>query len=54
MGDGYSVLRGLGSSVYNRYIFTISFNFKTYDENAILFYAVAAKPVSVFTQSFVF
>lgn len=47
MGDGYSILRGHGSSVYNKYIFSVSFNFKTYDENAILFYAAAAKkPVS--------
>lgn len=45
-GDGYSLLKGHGSSVYNKYVFTVSFNFKTYDENAVLFYAVAAKPVS--------
>ncbi|XP_065226738.1 laminin subunit alpha lam-3-like [Planococcus citri] len=43
-GDGYSVLKGHGSSVYNKYVFTASFNFKTYDENAVLFYAVASKP----------
>lgn len=44
-GDGYAAMQGLSSTVYNKYFFSVSFNFKTFDENSMLFYAAGVKPV---------
>ncbi|XP_014204068.2 laminin subunit alpha-1 [Copidosoma floridanum] len=39
-GEGYAVRSRVISGPYNKYIFGVSINFKTYDENAILFLAI--------------
>ncbi|XP_011501171.1 PREDICTED: laminin subunit alpha-1 [Ceratosolen solmsi marchali] len=39
-GDGYAVRTRVMSGPYNKYIFGVSINFKTFDENAILFLAI--------------
>ncbi|XP_046676227.1 laminin subunit alpha-1 isoform X3 [Homalodisca vitripennis] len=43
-GDGYVVLRHESSSAYNKYLFSVSLNFRTFDENALLFLAVSSQP----------
>ncbi|XP_052132560.1 laminin subunit alpha-1, partial [Frankliniella occidentalis] len=40
-GDGYSELRHTSASPYNKYFFSVSLNFRSFDENALLFLAVA-------------
>ncbi|KAK3921962.1 Laminin subunit alpha-1 [Frankliniella fusca] len=40
-GDGYSELRQTSTSPYNKYFFSVSLNFRSFDENALLFLAVA-------------
>lgn len=45
-GDGYAVLLRDSSSAYNKYVFSISLSFRTFDENALLFLAVGSNPVS--------
>ena len=44
-GDGYAAMQVLSSNVYNKYFFSVSFNFKTFDENSILFFAAGVKTV---------
>nr|CAD7199120.1 unnamed protein product [Timema douglasi] len=39
-GDGYSSLRRGSSSPHNKYVFSVSFKFRTLDENALIFLAV--------------
>lgn len=39
-GDGYSELRHSSSSPYNKYFFSVSLNFRSFDEDALLFLAV--------------
>ncbi|XP_069690531.1 laminin subunit alpha-2 isoform X2 [Periplaneta americana] len=39
-GDGYAVLHRPSSGPYNKYVFSVSFKFRTLDENALLFLAV--------------
>ncbi|XP_053979211.1 laminin subunit alpha-1-like isoform X1 [Hylaeus volcanicus] len=38
-GEGYAVRNRVSSGPYNKYIFGVSMNFRTYDENALLFLA---------------
>nr|XP_018899369.1 PREDICTED: laminin subunit alpha-1 [Bemisia tabaci] len=40
LGDGYAVLHHDSSSAYNKYLLSVSLNFKTFDEDALLFLAV--------------
>ncbi|XP_054282487.1 laminin subunit alpha-1 [Macrosteles quadrilineatus] len=42
-GDGYVVLRQDSSSAYNKYLFSVSVNFRTFDENALLFLSVSSQ-----------
>nr|XP_012147088.1 PREDICTED: laminin subunit alpha-2 isoform X4 [Megachile rotundata]XP_012147089.1 PREDICTED: laminin subunit alpha-2 isoform X4 [Megachile rotundata] len=39
-GEGYAVKNRVSSGPYNKYTFELSFNFRTYDENALLFLAI--------------
>lgn len=39
-GEGYAVRNRVSSGPYNPYRFVISINFRTYDENALLFLAI--------------
>ncbi len=40
-GDGYSEINRTSTSPYNKYFFSVSFNFRSFDENALLFLAVS-------------
>ncbi|KAG7199623.1 hypothetical protein KM043_014226 [Ampulex compressa] len=40
-GEGYAVRNRVSSGPYNKYTFGVSFNFRTYDENALLFLAIS-------------
>ncbi|XP_066906769.1 laminin subunit alpha-1 [Halyomorpha halys] len=40
LGDGYAVLHHDSASAYNKYIFSVSLSFKTYDSNALLFIGI--------------
>ncbi|XP_036145001.1 laminin subunit alpha-1 isoform X3 [Monomorium pharaonis] len=39
-GEGYAVRNRVSSGPYNKYMFGVSINFRTYDENALLFLAI--------------
>ncbi|KZC04266.1 Laminin subunit alpha-1 [Dufourea novaeangliae] len=39
-GEGYAVRSRVSSGPYNKYTFGVSINFRTYDENALLFLAI--------------
>lgn len=39
-GDGYAVLQHDSASIYNKYLFSVSLSFKTFDANAIIFIGV--------------
>lgn len=45
-GDGYAVLHYDSAAAYNKYLFSISLAFRTFDENALIFLAVGSQPVS--------
>lgn len=45
-GEGYAVLQHDSSSAYNKYLFSVSMAFKTFDENALLFLAIGSEEVS--------
>lgn len=46
-GDGYVELKHESSTPYNKYLFSVALNFRTFDENALLFLAVSnTQPVS--------
>nr|XP_034195684.1 laminin subunit alpha-1 isoform X1 [Osmia lignaria] len=42
-GEGYAVRNRVSSGPYNKYTFGVSINFRTYDENALLFLAINPK-----------
>ncbi|XP_076668102.1 wing blister isoform X2 [Andrena cerasifolii] len=42
-GEGYAVRKRVSSGPYNKYTFGVSINFRTYDENALLFLAINPK-----------
>lgn len=46
-GKGYAVRNRVSSVPYSRYLFGISFSFRTYDENALLFLAINSDNVSI-------
>lgn len=47
LGDGYAVLHHDSSSAYNKYLLSVSLNFKTFDEDALLFLAVTNDTVRI-------
>lgn len=50
-GEGYAVRSRVNSGPYNKYTFGVSINFKTYDENALLFLAIDPKNVKQKTKN---
>lgn len=47
-GDGYAVLRHDSASAYNKYLFSMSLSFRTFDANALLFIGVGNDKVNFF------
>ncbi|XP_050425592.1 laminin subunit alpha-1 isoform X2 [Adelges cooleyi] len=43
-GDGYAVLHHDSTTAYNKYLFSVSLNFKTFDERSLLFLAEGSQP----------
>lgn len=48
-GDGYAVLHYDTTTTYNKYLFSVSLNFKTFDERSLLFLVEGSQPVSRIT-----
>lgn len=44
-GDGYAVLH-TSATTYNKYLFSVSLTFKTFDERSLLFLVEGSQPVS--------
>lgn len=49
-GEGYAVRNRVSTGPYNKYTFGVSINFRTYDENALLFLAINPNNVSCLTN----
>lgn len=50
-GEGYAVRNRVSSGPYNKYTFGVSINFRTYDENALLFLAINPENVSIIVSA---
>lgn len=46
-GDGYAVLHYETTTTYNKYLFSVSLSFKTFDERSLLFLVEGSQPVSI-------
>lgn len=44
-GDGYAVLHHETISTYNKYLFSVSLSFRTFDEDALLLLAIGHQQV---------
>lgn len=45
-GDGYAIIHYDSSTTYNKYLFSVSLSFKTFDERSLLFLVEGSQPVS--------
>lgn len=48
-GDGYAVLHYDTTTTYNKYLFSVSLSFKTFDERSLLFLVEGSQPVNRIT-----